>query len=514
MNFQRVSSLSSSAGVFTQSFSPKQQALLLKTFWTVAIALFCFIMTQKADIIDIFCAIAISIFALIPSYLWCKNTAKGLPMYPLLALSFIFTHALPLVSKHPMIALYPPGAHFQAATTVVMFLVVGLFTWLPWVKKIPTPPIRYYALAPQTGEILFLIILFLGIIYYSFLNTNLIFTLLGSGGLALLRGFILGLNILGIFTLSFRLGQKQIYGYKAKIFIGLTIIYLLCNMANLYLVGAITTASLGIIGFTVGSRQFPWKALVITILIVSLLNLGKAEMRARYWFQGSESVRLMPWEYPSFYMEWVNTSLKNLGGDRPNTIQPEQDKGHSLAERASLMHMLLFIQYASPRYIPYLSGETYKIIPQLLVPRFLNPNKLRGGEGNHILSITYGLQSYEATKVTSIGWGLLQEAYANFGFIGCIGLALFLGSLYGWVTRWCMTTDLFSFRSLLAILITNTSFQTEWTAGSFISVLFQGSVCLSIVAWFLMKSQVHESYLNTSGINQNLQSSKILRSSK
>lgn len=476
-----------------------RRSTLLISFWIIAFGVIGFIFTHEAPFESILGATIIAIAALLPSLLWCSGIAKGFPIFPLLSLTFLWTNALPLVTEHRKVLEYTPAEHLEAAITTVIFLAIGTLAWLPYVKSYPYPPKFYRSFRLEQGNSLFFWLLGFSILYQVAFNTGWIWLLGGGNTIPILRGFVLGLNTLGVFVLSYYLGKRELSKNKARLFLSLLVIYLIVNAASLYLIGVFTTVLLATIGFTVGRRQLPWKPLIIVLLIGSLLHLGKPEMRSKYWF-GNQVNSVYPWEYPAYFTEWIGYSLEqaNLtGGFEGFSIQKNEETA-PLTQRSSLIHLLLLVQHNSPEYTPYLKGETYKIIPNLLVPRFLNPNKLRGGQGNHILSIHYGLQTYRATLTTSIGWGLLQEAYANFGISGCIGLAVILGNFYGQVTRWSMQTSILSFRSLFAIIVTNSAFQTEWTAGIFVSATFQATIPLIAVSFLLMKQNMHPFYLSDS----------------
>jgi hypothetical protein len=194
---------------------------------------------------------------------------------------------------------------------------------------------------------------------------------------------------------------------------------------------------------------------------------------------------VQPWDYPAWYSEWIGYSIEYLN-KKNDQIKP---KKQSFSERSSLIHLLLMAQDKTPRDVPYLQGKTYAIIPQLLIPRFLNANKIRSHEGTYLLNIHYGLQTRKATLTTTIGWGLLNEAYANFGLLGCAGLAVVLGAGYGQATRWSLHTSLLSSRSFVAVLLMGYSFQTEFSAGVYVAALFQSLVPVLIITLVFMKVQ-------------------------
>src|SRR4029077_14865218 len=156
-------------------------------------------------------------------------------------------------------------------------------------------------------------------------------------------------------------------------------------------------------------------------------------------------------------------------------------------ERASLMQLLLYVQLMTPDQVPYMDGETYAIVPEGLVPRIFDPGKPASHEGTYLLNIHYGFQTREATATTTIGFGLLNEAYANFGYAGVLLLSLVLGVYYGGVSRWAQVAPVLSLRSLFAIVVANNTFQTEYSASVYVAALFQATCALAAIAIIFMR---------------------------
>jgi len=313
--------------------------------------------------------------------------------------------------------------------------------------------------------------------------------LLGGGIIGLIRGAVLGFNILAVFVLSYRYGSRELSKKEINTFLILLILYLITSTASLLLVGTLSAVLLGTIAFIFGRNQVPWLAIILAAILILPLHYGKSEMRDKYWF-GYETLFVQPWEYPVFYSEWIGYSIDYLSKKEEERQEEKQD----FSERSSLMHLLLMAQDRTPREVPYLDGNTYSIIPQLLVPRFVNSNKIRSHEGTYRLNIHYGLQTREDTLTTTIGWGLLNEAYANFGLLGCTGLAVILGAFYGQITRWSMQTSILSARSLLAVLVMGYAFQTEFSAGVYVAALFQSVISLTVLTLVFMKVHRTEDY--------------------
>lgn len=455
---------------------------LLQTFWIGVGILFIQNVRslQTNDPLVSAAAILVSIASLYPMYLWCSGKGLGMPIFPFFALTHLNTNAIPLLSNHPLVVTYPPESQFYAGITVTIHLAVGTFFWLKEVKSNPPPPLSYRALVDNKGENFFLCILAAAVFFQMYARGKW-FPL--SGGLfALVRGGILGLAVLAVFLLSYRQGEKKLTGVKSQIYVVLMISYFISSAAGLILRDNVGVFSVAFIAYILGSRRIPLMTILIVLACLTVLHYGKGEMRGKYWFEQG-GFTLQPWEYPAWYGEWIGYSLENLNHEE----HEEGSEESSPSERSSIIQMLLLAQKKSPEEYPYLRGETYLILPQMILPRVIYPNKPRSHEGTYILSVHYGLQSYQDTYRTTIAWGLLAESYANFGLIGCTGLGMILGIVYGKVARWSMNTSILSARSLFSILIISFSAQSEWSASVYVASLFQSSMVLLGMTFVLMK---------------------------
>jgi hypothetical protein len=470
----------------------RQRRPLLRTFWIIVSLLFLWqVFTNTTSSIEtILGAVLIAITALYPFYLWCSGKALGIPIFPLFALTYLWTYALPLVSNHPQIITYSPENHLFASVTVAGFLALGTFVWLRFVSFPPALPKSYRILLGNKSNGLLLFFLAFSILFN--MSSAGGWFLLEGGIIALIRGAVLGFNVLAVFVLSYRYGSRELSNKEASIFVTLLIVYLITSTVSLLLVGTLSAVLLGIMAFIFGRNQMPWLALILAAIFILPLHYGKGDMRAKYWF-GDQPTFVQPWEYPAWYSEWIGYSIEYLSKSPDQRKEEKQD----FSERASLMHLLLMAQEKTPKDVPFLAGDTYSIIPQLLVPRFFNSNKIRSHEGTYRLNIHYGLQTREDTLTTTIGWGLLNESYANFGIIGCAGLAVILGVGYGQATRWCMHTSILSSRSLFAVLLMGYAFQSEFSAGVYVATLFQSVVPLVMLTFIFMKVQRTEENYRT-----------------
>lgn len=463
-------------------YKRKESRPLLKIFWSSLCILFIVTIPaiESPAFESVIAAILITVASLIPVYLWCSERVLGIPIFPIYALTFLWTYALPLVSDHPFVITYSSASHFVAGLTVSGFLGLATLIWMRITTSSIKPPSSYRVLEGNTSDWILLSSQIMNVIFLMSIVGGW-FTL--DGGLfPVLKGVIFGLSTLATFVIAHRLGQKELSKSKTILFLTLVIISIIANSVSLFLVGAISTVGLTAAGFIFGRRKVPWLALFLAVTCLVIFHYGKGAMRDKYWTEG-QSNAVQPWEYPAWFAEWGGNAFQTIMD--PTSVS--DSRSNAFAERMSLIHLLLLAQEKTPNEAPYLYGATYAIIPELLVPRFINPDKAISHEGTSLLNINYGLQTRESTWTTTIGWGLLNESYANFGFFGCAGLAVILGSFYGYVTRWSIGVSPLSARTLFAILVLSTAYQSEFSAGVYVTVIFQQTVPLIALTLILMK---------------------------
>jgi len=224
-------------------------------------------------------------------------------------------------------------------------------------------------------------------------------------------------------------------------------------------------------------------------VVVAVLHPGKYQMRERYW--GGEATGTLSMQtLPTFYGEWFSSGLSEIGGFSGvvNVRRDQEDKKSSAFERGGNIHMLLMVQKKSPSEVPFFNGATYEPIPRLLIPRFLDSNKGISHAGNQMLSVNYGLVELENVGTVSIGWGLVTEAYANYGYFGVAGLAIFLAVYYAIMTRLTVGVPMTSLRFVLGLLALAAATAQD-TMGIFVTSQFQGMVGVSLASFFLMRRQ-------------------------
>lgn len=420
-----------------------------------------------------------------PFYLWCAEKVRGMPVFPFFALTYLWTFCLPLLSENPNVLQYSASAHLYAALSTVLFLGSGTAVWWQFVQSPHQSSKPFHALKAESAETFFIAIVGAG----ALLN---MYVIGGWHGIpdklfTIVRGVILGLGFLGIFVVAYRSGQGTLNKLKERLFFVCLCLNILTAAASLVLKTALTVFLLSVVAYVIGGRKLPLIPMMLGLILLLPLHYGKHEMRHKYWVPNTAHF-IQPWDYPAWFQEWSGYAMENL--NQEEDPYEKKEKKESFVERSSVIHMLMMAQEKIPAQYSYVNGATYAILPQLILPRALNPNKIRSHEGTHMLNIHIHRQTYEDTLRTTIAWGLLPEAYANFGLVGCGMIGGILGGLYGMVTRTAMGKPAFSIQALFCILILSMALaSTEWTAGVYVATLFQSSMPLIGMKIVFMKLQ-------------------------
>lgn len=472
-----------------------------QAFWLGAALLLIAALTsyRHASLSDLTGFFLIVASALLPVWLWCIRAAQGIPIYPIFTLGTVSTFAFPLISRHPLVIQYDPDERLLASLVIAATNLAGTLPWYLLTRDAPPLQGVFYGFRPGFGRIFFHLAILAVIAFNLAFNSGMLD--LDPAVLSLGRALILALGNLGLFVLGYRLGQRQLSRPSAIVFIGLTLFLILSSLPSGLMINSLSSGILVLIGLALGRGRLPWFLLGILVLAALFLQLGKTAIRDKYWSPASTDAGPVSLDrYPQFFTDWLNLSWTRLS--QPEDSAPDDTReSQSFVERASLLHLFLLIQQSSPTPIPYLGGATYVILPKLLVPRVFNEDKARSHLGTYMLAIHYGLQRSEDTLTTTIGFGLINEAFGNFGYPGCLGFGLAMGVFYGLAARWSVSHPLLSFRALGTILVLTLAFQNEYTAGVYMTVFFQGAcalVLLTIVAMRPMQIELSPPLLRRS----------------
>lgn len=284
----------------------------------------------------------------------------------------------------------------------------------------------------------------------------------------------------GVIFLFYQVGQRRCSPSQLFYVMGGFVIGLAANFASGFLNGAAQLLGAALLAFTLGRKQVPVRAVAFSVVLLAVLHLGKSDYRNAYWSGGAnyskQRIGLV-----AGYKTWFKAAWQNLQqGNEPGAEQ------HGMLERASLVNMLGNVMEATPARLPFLHGQTYLMLPELMVPRVFWPDKPRGTLPSETLGIYYGIQTVEGADFTGIAIGPLAEAWANFGWFGLVAAGSFLGMLFGLPATLTRTLDPKQIGWLLASIFllycTNLEHSIPETLCSLLTALLMGVLMLTVVS--------------------------------
>lgn len=467
-----------------RAVNPRQLGFL----FVVAAVLLSLLSVFARDPIAYLC---VTVPVLIPVFLWMNYGAFGIPVLPVVAILYYLYYAMPLVIGDTL-EIYKTSELIWAALSVGLFLVAASLAAWPFLgaarrragpgpangatriaRSIEQRSLRNMALADDLYRLIFLG-LAAGVVFNAVAaagKLGLLGNLTGA-----LRACVSPLTYVACYLTGYARGAGLLAGqrwlFACSAFLALTVL----SMSNLFLVGGAMNIAAIMLGYILATKRLPWFGLTMIFVVLSILNAGKYSVREAYWARDTQSVQNASLtQLPGMLADWFVEGISNIGSAAAT-------RGPSLLERTSLLHMVLAVQEATPATIPFLEGETYTMLPQMLVPRFVDPEKIESQAVLNLLSVRYGRESAENTGKTTIGWGMVAEAYANFGNFGVITVGALFGLLCGFLMRLSARAGPTSTAMLIAIASTLTLCNVESDFSYIMVTLFQTIIGVCVFA--------------------------------
>jgi len=434
--------------------------------------------------------LCVTVPVLVPMFLWVNYGAFGIPVLPVVAALYYLYYALPLLIGDTL-QIYEPSELIWATLSVGAFLAAASLAVWPFLgaprRKAGPAPVhrasRYQSIKQRSfrnialAEDLYRLI-FLGLIAGTIFNAAVAAGKLGFLGnlTGAVRACVIPLTYVACYLTGYARGAGLLTGRRWLFACGSFLALTVFSMSNLFLVGGAMNIAAIMLGYVLATKRLPWLGIVTVFAVLSILNAGKYSVREAYWARNSQSVQNASLgQLPGMLVDWFVEGVSNVGS--PSTL-----KRPTLLERTSLLHMVLAVQEATPKVIPYLEGETYAMLPEMLVPRFVDPEKIESQAVLNLLSVRYGRETAENTAKTTIGWGMVAEAYANFGNLGVVAVGAVFGVLCGFLMRLSATAGPTSIAMLIAIASTLTLCNVEGDFSYIMVTLFQTIVGVCVFA--------------------------------
>ncbi len=429
---------------------------------------------KATDEVQLGLGLLIVLLGVLPWLLWIMHAQFELPIFETFIATTVTAYGIPLISGHEQLQYYSDSTITTSALAVVLFQIVANITYLI-VRAAPKRSHiwRRNAVSGDISKLLgFGMILSIA---YTIMDQ---FTDWVPGDLAgPIRAVCFGLGIIATFVQCRRWGLGELPRHQRSGFVVQLAVMVILNLVSLFLVQAISTLILALLGYVSGSKKFPVIVTAVLLPILAILHQGKSAMRAKYWEGLAPEPTLT--QLPGFFGEWIIDGLATA----PRGEAPVEKV--SLLDRTSLIQILCLVVSNTPDRLPYLEGQTYTQIPAQFVPRFFWPEKPVGHISTYTLAVYYGLQRIEDTQKTTIGFGLLTEAYANFGFFGVGLIAFVFGGVFKKIGGWAAESPILSYPGLILIVLIAWSFQDELTLSIWLSSLCQAVAAVCAVPFLL-----------------------------
>lgn len=432
--------------------------------------------------------------SLIALKVWSMG-ALGLPLLPLMIVQSLIIYAVPIAVGHDVILTYPQSFVIEAGTEVLIFDITMILAWKLGMHMFrPASPVCYVLQnfdrdgASGMSRLGFgMIGAATGFEVLQSLNlTDTINNALPTGASSILAALVAVVSACGFFLVSMTIWSGQASMVSKVFFWGLFIANGMISASEFLLYGVAANVLTVVIGSFWSSGRMPWRFLVFSMLSLSFLNTGKSTMRERYWGTDDEPGSQMTFDkLPSIYAEWISVSydavLENhtASNSKPGGAKGNDNKNQTLFDRIDNLQNLLFVIDAiETEHVTLLHGATYSLIPPLLVPRILWPDKPRSHEGQVMLNVHFGRQDLNSTYATYIAWGLLPEAYGNFGpIMGAVFIGFFLGFCFSWIENFTTRKLFLSMEGLLSLsLLMSLVNSFEMVASVLVTAIFQSFV--------------------------------------
>ncbi len=410
--------------------------------------------------------IGLGTFAIL--FIW-QSHGIGLPIVPLIAIQHLIVYGLPILVRNEVITDYAPGQLVEAGFEVLIFSCCLAMSWrmamqvfrpgksvsyaLPDFQKDSSNKLRTLGFSLITAGTLYQVLEQLDLL-------QPIFDLLPSGTMSLMVPLVTGANSCGFFLIALFVGARDLSAVSRLIFWALLALSCAISASGFLLSAATIMIGAVMIGLFWSTGKIPWRYLTVVIVLLAFFSISKFTMRGRYWSfdEGVRPVATTLLDMPRIYLEWTEASIDAI--TNPGTVEKpgsgKVDENHqSLFQRVNNLQNLLFaINAIQVTGIPPLGGASYAVIPPLFVPRIMWEDKPRSHEGQVMLNVHFGRQDLGSTFRTYVAWGLLPEAYGNYGaFWGSFILGCFLGISFAWLENYTTHKLLLSLEGFVCFTI-------------------------------------------------------------
>jgi len=416
----------------------------------------------------------LGILTLAPLYNWITLKDKQIPFIELVSLHFfvIFCPQIFLDTVTFIGAAQASVIRDDDLTRLLLIILAGIISLFIGYYAVRLPKIRSF----KTFHLDWNRAVNFFLIYLGIAALGPIFPKL-PGALSKLNHLIFHVNgCVAIYALTLCMYSGRLSFQQRKIFLAELVLFLALCLSSGWLGIFLFPIAAFFLGMVQAKNRIPWLRVLSVCVIIIILQMSKGSFREEYWGEtmGGSAITSVGESF-SRSKNWLEMAFKNIGELGEGATDLAQ-------ERANHLSFFGHVTIATPKFIPYLDGYSYKCVPAMFVPRILWRDKPSVMDVTNELVIRYGWLSEQTVGTVALSPGLMDEAYMNFGTAGVI----IIMAIFGIFIRWMIDNlgnpeNGFGWQLALLGFMVGNGLMVTWISSSYLGGLWQTIITIALL---------------------------------
>jgi hypothetical protein len=366
---------------------------------------------------------------LYPTYRYLARKETGLPIAPVLCMSFAVQYSLPIFTQEPKVVLVSENVRYLEGNQVVLALLMSiigvcLFQFVYYLIKRPEilkaiPPVKLH-LNRRTAEMFCVAVFVISLLagrFRSFLPED------SASQFNAVVGLVQNQLLVVIVILAWLAssGQKQKRHLMMLYFV--VIVAALRGFSTTMMELMMVPLAVLLMARWAYTQKLPVGSLAAIAL--AFLFFSPVKMNIRSTLQDDSQGPTVE-QIQNRALDWVNESSRfwqEVFEGKRSLVESTADA----SSRTDLIHSFAHIYSFTPSMVPYQYGATYSYLTIAWIPRAIWPEKPIANYANNFYAVEYGISTEEGVKTSSFGATLMGEGFINFGVAGVALVMIVLG---------------------------------------------------------------------------------------
>ncbi len=366
---------------------------------------------------------------LYPTFRYLSRRETGLPVAPVLCMSFAVQYALPIFTQEPKVVLASEDVRYLEDNQVVLALLMSimgvcLFQVVYYLIKRPEilkaiSPVKLH-LNRRTAEMFCVAVFIVSLLagrFRSFLPED------SASQFNAVVGLVQNQLLVVIVILAWLAssGQKEKRHLIMLYFV--VAVAALRGFSTTMMELMMVPLAVLLMARWAYTRKLPVGSLALIALAFLFFSPVKMNIRStvRDDSQGPTVEQVQ-----NRASDWINESSRfwqEVFEGKRSLVESTADA----SSRTDLIHSFAHIYSFTPSIVPYQYGATYSYLTVAWIPRAIWPEKPIANYANNFYAVEYGISTEEGVKTSSFGATLMGEGFINFGVVGVAVVMIVLG---------------------------------------------------------------------------------------